>query len=762
MPALRVLLPFGVLVAVGAPAIEPANAASTERVSINSAEQQATNDTSGFAFGSYSTVRAISADGRFVVFSSYATNLVTPDANGGDVADTFVRDRLLGTTERVNVSSAEVQGTHDGSHPIISSNGRFVVFNSYSKNLAPGDDPTPSVQLADVFVRDLQAGTTERVSVDSAEVLGDEDSQHPASISADGRYVAFPSYATNLVVSDNNGKIDVFVRDRTAGTTERVSVNSSEQQANGDSDVAVISPNGRFVAFSSKATNLVTPATNGLAHVFVRDRVAGTTELISVDSSEARANNNNIVTGISADGRFVAFSSPATNLVASDTNAKADVFVRDRLNGTTERVSVNSAEAQGNGDSANPTLSDDGRFVSFSSYATNLVAGDTNNYIDSFVRDRLSGTTERVNVSTAGAQANHPASISLPPASAISANGRFVAFTSDATTLVPNDTNALDDIFLRDRGPVAENRQFVAGDFDGNNRDDLVGDFGARGLWVLPGGATAWVRLHSADPGGFASGDFDASGRDDLAVDFDATGLWTRYNNATWTRLHTGNAEGLAAANFDANVRSDLLADFGTSGLWARYNNAATLTRLHSGNVEGLTAGDLDGNGRAEPIADFGAVGIWAFVNNTSWSRLHTANPENLKSGDLDGGNRDDVIADLGAGLAARYNNTTTWTTLHSGNIEGLAIGDFDGGGKDDLAADFGAVGLWVRLNNATWSRLHTANAEALATGDFDGNGKVDLVVDFGASGIFVRYNNATWAVLPALPAATAVAASGH
>ena len=713
----------------------PALADSTERVSVDFAELQANGN---------SSYPSVSADGRFVAFASDAANLAAGDTNA--VNDIFVRDRQTGVTERVSVDSNETQAdfaSANDERTAISADGRFVAFRSAATNLVPGDTGFRS----DIFVRDRQAGTTERVSVDGAEVEADESS-FKASISGDGRFVAFESSATNLVAVDSNGSTDVFVRDRQLGATELVSVNSAEAQGSG-SDPS-ISADGRYVAFASSSTNLVTGDSNGKADIFVRDRQTGTTERVSVDSAEAQTNDGSNEPSISADGRFVAFTSVATNLVAGDTNTASDIFVRDRQTGVTTRVSVNSAAGQANGTNREPSVSADGRFVSFHSLATNLVAGDSNGVYDVFVHDRLAGTTQRVSVDSVGAQANADNTFY---GSAIAGDGRFVVFHSVATNLVANDTNAKPDVFLRDRGPIAVPVRLAAGDFDGDNRDDLVGDFGARGVWVLRGGTSAWVNLHPGDAGGFASGDFDATGRDELAVDFDAGGLWARYNNASWTRLHAGNAEELASANLDANIRQELIADFGAAGLWVRYNNTATWTQRHTVNVEGLTAGDLDGNGRRELIVDFGAGGIWAFFNNTNWTRLNTANPESLKSGDLDGGNRYEVIADLGAaGLAARYNNTTTWTTLHPTNPEGVAVGDFDASGRDDLAVDFGGGGLWVRLNNATWTRVHTTNPQGLATADFDGNNKAELIVDFGAGGLWARYNNATWTRLPALP----------
>jgi Tol biopolymer transport system component len=229
------------------------------------------------------------------------------------------------------------------------------------------------------------AQVTERVSVDSSGAQGHGDSGYfRSSISADGRYVAFASDAPDLVPGDTNGSRDVFVRDRLNGTTERVSTDAGGVQGNADSHDPGLSADGRFVTFESLASNLVPGDSNAVSDIFVRDRLTGTTERVSVDSSGVQGNLASFAPSISADGRLVAFASAASNLVANDTNARGDVFVRDRLLGTTQRVSVSSAGAQASGASDEPAISADGRFVSFDCGASNLIAGDTNNDEDLF------------------------------------------------------------------------------------------------------------------------------------------------------------------------------------------------------------------------------------------------------------------------------------------------------------------------------------------------------------------------------------------
>ncbi|MFN0006966.1 MAG: TolB family protein [Planctomycetota bacterium] len=428
------LLPAGAL--SFAALASPVPAQVTVRVSVGSSGAQANGE------NFYSSN---SADGRFVAFWSDATNLVPGDTNGQ--RDVFVRDRQLGATERVSLGSAGAQGDAPSDYPSISPDGRFVSFTSSASNFVAGDTNF----RPDIFVRDRQTGTTERVSVDSSGVEGNASSLD-SSISGDGRYVAFRSFATNLVPGDTNEFPDMFVRDRQSGTTERVNLDSSGVPGNGGCAGARITPDGRYVAFHSDANNLVAGDTN-YSDIFVRDRQLGTTERVSVDSSGAQANGSSTWPSISPDGRYVAFMSIANNFVPQDTNDSLDVFVRDRQLGTTERVSVDSSGAQGdNGgigfspDSYNPSISADGRYVAFQSYAANLVPGDTNGQADVIVRDRQSGTTERVSIDSSGAQGIFGGSVP-----SISADGRYVAFTSSSYNLVPGDTNGSPDIYVHDR-----------------------------------------------------------------------------------------------------------------------------------------------------------------------------------------------------------------------------------------------------------------------------------------------------------------------
>ncbi|HVS11165.1 MAG TPA: hypothetical protein VMS76_14945 [Planctomycetota bacterium] len=409
---------------------------STTRVSVAS---------SGVQGNWNSRAPSVSADGRLVAFSSYASNLVDGDTNGA--VDVFVHDRQTGKTTRVSVSSSGAQGDAGSGLPSISADGRYVAFQSAASNLVSGD----SNGITDVFTHDRLSGQTLRVSVSSSNMQGNHPSS-AGSISADSRYVAFSSVATNLVPGDTNDARDVFVHDRWTLQTTRVSIDSLGVQGNKDSTTPSISADGRHVAFESFASNLVLGDTNPYQDIFVHDRQTGHTTRVNVSSSGIQSNQFSNRAAISGNGRHVAFFSFASNLVPGDGNGQPDIFVHDRRTYQTTQVSVSSTGAQANGASDWPSISADGRFVAFASGASNLVIGDTNAASDVFVRDRHTRQTGRVSVSSAGIEGN-----SHSGQASISADGRCVAFQSVARNLAPGDSNEWADVFVHegDGGDVA-------------------------------------------------------------------------------------------------------------------------------------------------------------------------------------------------------------------------------------------------------------------------------------------------------------------
>jgi Tol biopolymer transport system component len=402
----------------------------TERVSVGPARAEASGPSGS---------PVVTADGRFVAFYSLAPNLVEGDTNGR--FDVFLHDRATGTTERLSVTADGAEGNGPSFMPTISRSGRYVAFRSNATNLVEGD----TNGVTDAFVLDRSTRELERVSLGSRGEQPNADVL-TADVSGDGRYVAFLTRASNLVRGDTNRRLDVFVHTRATGRTVRPRLSNLGRQPNGDSRSSGISANGRYLAVSSNATNLVAGDTNGKIDVFLFDRWRRATELVSVNSAERKANGRSFRPFMSAFGGVVAFRSLATNLVPGDTNRQTDVFVRDRVAGRTERVSVNSRGLQANHRPYRPVLSGNGRFVVFASSATNLVLNDTNNVTDIFLHDRRTDRTRRVSVSRTGGQAN---GCSIRPR--ISANGRVVVFSSAASNLVPRDRNRERDVFARVR-----------------------------------------------------------------------------------------------------------------------------------------------------------------------------------------------------------------------------------------------------------------------------------------------------------------------
>jgi hypothetical protein len=415
---------------------------SIRRVSVSTSGAQAIYG--GFGW-------SLSTTGRYVAFYSYSPDLAPGD--GGFTYDVFLRDRDLdndsifdedgqATTTRISVDSFLNAGNSDSYEPIISGDGDRVVYYSYASNLVLGD----SNGRFDVFLREVSAGTTRRVS-QGVQPGGNSTSSDP-SMDASGLIIAFTSNATNLVPVDLNGFADIFVRDVRGGPCIKASVSSAGAEGNSTSQRPSQSANGRFVAFESAATNFAADF-NGTFDIFVRDLAFGITSRVSVATGGAEANSSSFRASISADGRYVSFDSTASNLVANDLNGVSDVFMHDRLTGITKRVSVDSAGLEGNGSSLLSVISADGSFVAYASSASNLVAGDTNGFQDVFVHEVATGVTTRVSIATDGTQGN---SLSGNGTTAISADGRIVVFDSTASTLIPADANGtVFDVFVHDR-----------------------------------------------------------------------------------------------------------------------------------------------------------------------------------------------------------------------------------------------------------------------------------------------------------------------
>lgn len=326
--------------------------------------------------------------------------------------------------------------------------------------------------------------TLTRVSV-STDGQQPDLSTYDSSVTPDGRYVVFASNATNLVAGDLNHGFDIFLHDVVAGTTERISVNSDEMGANGNSHDPVVSDDGRYVAFSSLARNLDVRDDNSKPDVFVRDRLSGTTELVSVNNRGEIGNNGSgwgTSLDMSADGRFIVFDSASSNLTPLETtnNLRRDVFIRDRVRGVTRLMSISIKGKTGNGSSTGPSVSDDGRYVAFRSTASNLASGDDNGAADTWVRDRTTHVTELVSVSSSGVQGNADSFSNAD----ISTNGRFVAFDTLATNLVPSDSGPDLDVLVRDLDAGTTRLVSRSDQGTADNEDSFLGCISDDGRYV--------------------------------------------------------------------------------------------------------------------------------------------------------------------------------------------------------------------------------------------------------------------------------------
>jgi Tol biopolymer transport system component len=429
--SLGALIPVVVAVALATSSAQGAQPA-TQLVSATPAGTSA-DDTATFGRPQWS------ANGR-VVFTSASAKLVPGDTNNH--RDVFVRDVATGTTTLVSVGLNGVPANNDSDDASISADGRYVAFGSLASNLVSGD----TNGFSDVFVRDLQTSTTTRLSVPTGggQANGHSAFGSPAMISAGGRFVAFSSTAQNLAPGKPDFTREVYVADRQTGAVRRASTPQGGGWANGSSDAPSVSDDGSLVVFQSVASNLVSGDRNGLRDVFLRDVASGTTTLLSHGATGDSANgaSSTGLPGMTPDGREVVISSTASNLVAGDTNQAGDVFVYDRQSDSFVLASAGADDAPAKGTSSDPSLSANGQWVAFTSFAPNLVPGDGDGTTDVFVRDLRAGVTQRASIAEGGGDPN-----GLSQLPTISPDASMVAFASRASNLVPGD-GAGWDLFL--------------------------------------------------------------------------------------------------------------------------------------------------------------------------------------------------------------------------------------------------------------------------------------------------------------------------
>lgn len=383
----------------------------------------------------------LSANGRFVVFESKATNLVPHDGN--ERTDIFVFDLESRSTRRVSVAFDGSGANGDCFQPTISADGRRVAFLSTATNLVHDD----TNGCADVFVRDLTTQETFRASITHDGKQSNAPSGAPF-LTPDGRTVVFQSAASNLVPGDTNGKSDIFVHNLAAAQTLRITMGFDGSEANGDSICPSASDHASVIVFSSNASNLVPQDGNGTMDVFAFERRTGKVSRISA-SSAGEGNGLSKTSGpgsrcISNDGRLIVFESGASNLLHGDSNGKIDVFVFDRQQGVLSRASVSTSGAQSDEDCSGAEISANGRSVVFQSASKMLAEGKSTSSADVFLRDLPTAQTARVSM---GQEGGEPDFHCVRPT--VGFNGSVVMFESQATNLVDNDNNAVSDIFAR-------------------------------------------------------------------------------------------------------------------------------------------------------------------------------------------------------------------------------------------------------------------------------------------------------------------------
>ncbi len=511
-------------------------AGTTTRVSLTAAGTQASG-ASGVGSFAYGASLAMTPDGHYLVFRSDANSLVAGDTN--NQPDLFVRDLVAGSNERVNVATSGAQGNAAAYGPVISADGRYVAFTSLASSLTTGDTNGKE----DVFVRDRGTTQTVRVSVatdgspgNAASGLNPQEGVGVA-MDASGARVAFVSKASNLLEPDGNGSIaDVFVSDWSAATPIALASKANQDgQGNGISAAIAASADVAVIAFASLASNLVANDGNGTeADVFVRERATRSTRLVSVaaDGTPANAASGLVYSkndlAMTPDGRYVAFASIATNLTSADTRGWTQIYVRDLVAGTTTLVSSEPGGAGGNGDSISPVISDDGRLVAFASLAADLVASDGNGTCDVFVRDRTLGVTTRASVTSAGAEAHGCSGFFTGTRDlSMSADGRYVAFASPAPDLVDGDGNGRWDVFVHDRENGATVRASVGPNGEGHgdslgpalSPDGRYVAFSSTSTDLLPAAATGQAQVFVRDLEG-ATTTLESVGAGGLPGDF--------------------------------------------------------------------------------------------------------------------------------------------------------------------------------------------------------------------------------------------------
>jgi hypothetical protein len=663
---------------------------TTKLVSLNQA-----GDNSG---NCESSKPVVSGNGRFVAFNSCATNLTT--GSGQPANSVYVRDLQTDQTRLVstNAGGAAVNGNATA----ISADGRFIVYQSRDQNITNVPD---TQNFLDIFVRDMQSNVTQLVTVNSsgngggnADSGNTDNIQRTVNITSDGRYLIFPSSATNLVSATSSGGINVFVRDLQNQTTVPVSSNPNNTQLLGSNPLGCLSDDGRYAFFVSGFNGYVPVDTNNTADIFRRDLTNNTIALVSFNAAgTASANSNSTLPYCSANGRYVAFETTASDMSSTpDTNTFPDIYWRDVSEGTTKLISVNgSGTNAGNLFSSVRGISADGQTVLFMSAAGDLLDSqvDNNANFDLYLRDLPTSQTKVVSVNEGGtAVGNLPTTNGL-----ISADGKIVAFPSSASNLVFNDTNTVgSDIFAYSKKLPS----LPIDDFDGDGKTDIGIFRPSDGSWWYSRSTDSQTRVFPFGTGSdrLTPGDFTGDGKTDIAIFRPATGEWfvqRSEDNSFFSFPFGANGDVPAPADYDGDGKSDAAVFRPSSGTWFILNSGGSgtsIVQFGSPEDKPVTA-DFDGDGKAD-IAIFRP-------SDGSWWYLQSSNAQ-FK------------VYRFGVGT------------------DKPVQGDYTGDGKADIAVWRPSTGEWFfqrSEDNSYFSVPFGQSGDVPAPGDYDGDGRFDTAV---------------------------------
>lgn len=730
--------------------------------------------TNGNAGNELSLTGSVSADGRYVVFESGATNLVKGLSDTNDATDIFLRDTQTNTTRCITLAGPTTTGNGPSAIPMISANGRYVIFNSNATNLVAIPD---SNNNRDVFRYDIQTGQIELVSVTAAgSSAGNARSGVSAlggtrayDLSDDGRYVAFMSSASDLTfVSDTNAATDIFIRDMQGGFNRLATINKDGTGA-GDTASAdpSISANGRRVAFTSGAGNLIPVDFNLTDDIFIYDMQTQVTKCASlaVSGGNGTGSSGSADPVISKDGSRVAYYSAArdlTNIAIPADDARINAYVYDLGLRSTSLVSINVAgNASGNGDSGFPvaahqrnlSISSDGRYVLFESRSSNLVgttplAGTYN----VFRRDLALGRTDLVSINAAGTSGGSQNSFAGLRGAGMSPDGRLVTFFSialDLTTDFP--VTPVGHVYVRDMASgfttaltlnhlsaALGNNQSISPAISANGKAVVFSSLATDLTPTNSGGMSNIFKAFVPTPQRTVS-DFDGDGRTDFAVFRPAQGAWYVLNSdATFAsvRLYGTATDNIVPADYTGDGRTDYAVFRPSNGTWYISDSLSFVETVIQFGQSGDKAvpQDYDGDGKTDVAIYRGGTWWWRNSKTGEANAFQFGLPSDIPvPGDFD--------SDGKADYAVFRPSEGNWYILNSsnGSFQGFHFGqngdkpvpaDYDGDGKTD-AAIFRSGSWWI-LNSR--DGVATNTQWGLATdipvaGGYDGDGKADIAV---------------------------------